>query len=140
MQVIDIAIKECLLDIEYHSSSNFSGWLAGVEYTTCFFAGSNDTIQSDDNVPVMLKIWRIRSTPSLLSLLGRIWPGLVALDGVLTMGQIELNWVLILNWIIWYRTIVDPQTVYLWLTELFEIELLWYSIVCKQKIMLIILI
>ena len=39
------------------------------------------------------------------------------------MGQIELNWVLMLNWIVWNRTIFDPETVYLCLTELFEIEM-----------------
>ena len=35
--------------------------------------------------------WRIRTTPSLLSLPGPRWPGVVAPDMVLCRGQIELN-------------------------------------------------
>ena len=37
------------------------------------------------------------SSPSLTSLPGPFWPGVVAPDRVLSMGQIELNFVLILN-------------------------------------------
>ena len=36
----------------------------------------------------------MRSTPSLSSLPGPVWPGVVALDRVLSMGQIELICVL----------------------------------------------
>ena len=39
----------------------------------------------------MLDLWGMRSTLSLPSLLGPLWPGLVALDRVLSMGQIGLN-------------------------------------------------
>ena len=39
----------------------------------------------------------MRSTPSLPSLPGSLWPGVVVLDGVLSMGPIELNCVLMLN-------------------------------------------
>ena len=39
----------------------------------------------------------MQSTPSLPSLLGPLWPGVVAPDRVLSMGQIEQNCVLILN-------------------------------------------
>ena len=49
-----------------------------------------DIKQSDGEAPVMLEPWRIRSTPSLLSLLGPLWPGLVAPERDLSMGQIEL--------------------------------------------------
>ena len=45
----------------------------------------------------MLVLWGIRRTPSLASLLDQLWPGLVVIDRVLSMGQIELNCVLILN-------------------------------------------
>ena len=38
----------------------------------------------------MLELWGMRSTPSLLSLSGLLWPGVVAPDRVLSMGQIEL--------------------------------------------------
>ena len=42
------------------------------------------------NNPVMLKLWGMRSTPSLPSLPGPLWFGVVASDRVLYMGQIEL--------------------------------------------------
>ena len=34
-------------------------------------------------------------------------PGAVAPDRVLSMGQIEQNWVLMLNWIVWNRPVFD---------------------------------
>ena len=37
----------------------------------------------------MLEFWGMWSTPSLL--LDLLWPGVVAPDSVLSMGQIELN-------------------------------------------------
>ena len=48
-----------------------------------------DTKQSDREAPD-LKIWGMKSTPSLSLLSGSIMPGLVAPDRVLSMGQIEL--------------------------------------------------
>ena len=53
----------------------------------------------------MLEVWGIRSTPSLPFLPGLLWPCVVAPDRVLSMGQIELNCILML-------------------TELLEIEIL----------------
>ena len=47
----------------------------------------------------MLELWEIRSTLSLPSLTGPLIPGVVAYDKVLSMGQIELNCVLMLNWV-----------------------------------------
>ena len=41
--------------------------------------------QSDGEVSVMLELWGMQSTPSLPSLPGPLWPGVVAPD-----GQIEL--------------------------------------------------
>ena len=71
-----------------------------VEYTDCFSAeGSHiynnecpgyDTKKSDDEVPVKLEICGMQSTSSLPSL----WPGVVAPDRVLSMGQIKLNCVI----------------------------------------------
>ena len=49
-----------------------------------------DTKQSDGEVPVMLGLWGIRSTPSLPLLPGPLWPGVVAPDRALYMGLIEL--------------------------------------------------
>ena len=56
-----------------------------------------DTKQSHGEIPVMLELWEIRSTPSLPSLSGSLWTGEVVPDSVLSMGQIELNCVLMLN-------------------------------------------
>ena len=39
------------------------------------------------------------------SLLGTHWPSELALDRVLSLGLTELNSVLILNWIVWNRTV-----------------------------------
>ena len=49
-----------------------------------------DMKQSDDETPVMLKLWRMRCIPSLPSLPSPLWPGVVASKRVLSMGQIKL--------------------------------------------------
>ena len=46
------------------------------------------------------------------SLPGLMWPGVVAPDSALSMVEIELNCVLMLNWIPWNRTVFDIWTVY----------------------------
>ena len=46
--------------------------------------------QSDSQVPVILKLWEMWSTPSLPLLTGSLWPGVVAPERDLLMGQIEL--------------------------------------------------
>ena len=65
-----------------------------------------NTKQSDGEGPVMLKLWRIRWTSSLLSLPGPPLPRVVAPDRVLFIDQIELNCVFMLNWIAWNRTVL----------------------------------
>ena len=45
-----------------------------------------DTKQSDGEVPVMLGLWGMQSTPSLPLLPGSLWPGMVAPDRALSMG------------------------------------------------------
>ena len=65
-----------------------------------------DTKQSDCEARVMLELWEMQSTPSLPSLPGPFWPGAVAPDRVISMGQIELNCVFMLNWIAWNRTVL----------------------------------
>ena len=65
-----------------------------------------DTNQSDGEASVMLELWGMRSSPSLPTLPGSLWPEVVAPDRVLSMGHIELNCVLILNWIAWNRTVL----------------------------------
>ena len=49
------------------------------------------TLNTDGEAPVMLELSEMWSTPLLLSLPGLLWPGVVAPDRVLSVGQIELN-------------------------------------------------
>ena len=60
-----------------------------VEYTNCFSAQGEDstnecpvydTKQSDGEVPAILELWGMRSYPSLPSLPGPLWPGVVSPD------------------------------------------------------------
>ena len=77
-----------------------------VEYTDCVSAkgkGSTnlcpgyDTKQSYGEVPVMLELWGMLSTLPFQSLSGSLWLGAVAPEKVQSMGQIELNYVLMPN-------------------------------------------
>ena len=45
----------------------------------------------------MLEVWAMQSTLSLPSLSNPLWPGVVAPDRALSMSQIELNCILMLN-------------------------------------------
>ena len=70
------------------------------EYTDCIFPNEcprYDTKQSDGKASVMLELWELQSSSSLPSLPGPLWLGVVALS----MGQIELNCVITLDWIVW---------------------------------------
>ena len=71
--------------------------LAGaVEYTDCKSADGlapppnecpgYETKQSDAEVPAVLELWGMRSTPSLPSLPVPLWPRVVAPDRALSMG------------------------------------------------------
>ena len=64
-----------------------------------------DMTQKSDEAPIKLELWGMQSTLLLPSLPGPFWPRVIASDGVLSMGQIELNCVLMLNWIVWNRTV-----------------------------------
>ena len=44
-----------------------------------------DTKKSDGEVPMMLELWRMRSTSSLPSLPGSLWPEVVAPDRAISM-------------------------------------------------------
>ena len=67
-----------------------------VEYTDCTSAEGwapppyecprYDIKQSDGEVPAVLELWGMRSTSSLPSLPGPLWPGGVAPDRALSMG------------------------------------------------------
>ena len=83
--------------------------VGAVEYTDCISAEGYphhnecpvyDTKQSDGGIPVMLELWGMWSTLSLPSLPGQLWPGVVASDRVLSMGQIELNCAIMLRWFV----------------------------------------
>ena len=84
--------------------SSSYGWIVGqtvlfflaqtagaVEYTDCRTRPHNecpgyDTKQSHGEVPVILELWGMRSTPLSPLLPGPLWPGVVALDRALSMG------------------------------------------------------
>ena len=42
----------------------------------------------------MPELWGMRSTPSLSSLIGALWSEVVAPDWILSIGQVELDFVL----------------------------------------------
>ena len=65
-----------------------------------------DTKQSDGEVPIMLELSGMQSTPSLPSLPGSLWPGVVAPDRILSMGKIEQKGKLMLNWITWNKNVL----------------------------------
>ena len=65
----------------------FAHSAGAVEYTDCNFVEvydtphecpGYDTKQSDGEIPLILWLWGMRSTPSLPSLPGPLWPGIVA--------------------------------------------------------------
>ena len=77
-----------------------------------------DTKKSDGELPVILGLWGMQSTPVLPLLPGTIWPGMVSPDRDLSMGYIELNCIFMLNWfleiknfwlnwIAWNRNVFD---------------------------------
>ena len=57
----------------------------------------------------MLELWGMRSTPLLLSAPGPLWSGMVTPERVVSMGQIELNCVLVLNWVVWNRIVLPAH-------------------------------
>ena len=84
-----------------------SAW--AVKYTDCIFAEGQElpnecpdfeTKQSDYKAPVMQELWKMRITSLLSSLPGPLWARMDTSDRILCMGQIELNGVFMLNWIV----------------------------------------
>ena len=59
----------------------------------------------------LMGLWGMQSTPSLPLLPDPHKPGGVAPDRVLSMGYIELNSVLMLNWIVWNGIVFDIESV-----------------------------
>ena len=64
----------------------------------------------------------MQNTSTLPSLPCQLWPRVAALDRVLSVGQIELNCVLMLNWIVWNRTVLTFNCV--WINDWYLIEIL----------------
>ena len=65
-----------------------------------------------NKAPEIQELWKMQSSPSLPSLPGPLWPGVVVPEKVLSMGQIEIltlklnaNKWLMLNWIVINRTV-----------------------------------
>ena len=94
---------QMLLSVIYRTSTHlktihgFSLLLMAARYTDHFSEDSSNEcpgyyiIQSDVRARVMQNLWKMRSTPSLLSLIGLLWSEVVATDWVLSMSQIEFR-------------------------------------------------
>ena len=65
-----------------------------------------DTKQCDGEVQLMLELLGMWSTPSLPSLPGPLWLGVVAPDRLLSMGRIKLNCILMLKWMARNETVL----------------------------------
>ena len=81
---------------QYQSVFFIAESVGAVVYTDCTSMTPDeclgyDTKQSDGEVPTMLGLWEIRSTPSLLLFPGPLRPGMVTPDRALSMGWIELT-------------------------------------------------
>ena len=86
--------------VEYTDFFSAVGWDSHKEYPVY------DTKKSDGDTSVKLELWEMQSTPLFPSLLGPLWPRMVVPDRVLSMSQIKLNCVLMLNRIAWNRTVL----------------------------------
>ena len=76
----------------------------------------------------------MRSNSSLQSLPDPLRPGMVAPDSVLSMGQMEINCLLIQNWTDWNITVFDIETV-IRQTWIVWIRTVWKNwIACKRNI------
>ena len=78
----------------YEDIMDYNDQLAGAtEFTDCISAEfpRYDTKQFDGEVTVTLGPWGMQSSPLLPSLQGPLWSVVVVPDRVQSMGQIELN-------------------------------------------------
>ena len=91
-----------------------------------------DSKKSNGEVPVMLELWGMWSSPSLPSLQGPPWPEVVEPDTVLCMGQIELNCVLMLNWIIQIRNVLTFKWVLTWNWSVW-IRTVWLNWIARNR-------
>ena len=120
--------------------SNIAQSAGAVEYTNWRKTSSQwvswyDTKQSDCEAPIMLKLWGNQNTQSLPSLSGPLWPRVAAPDKVISMGQIELNCVLMLTWIVWNRIIFwhcNSELMLNWIGWNKTVFWLWNCVHAKQ--------
>ena len=84
-----------------------------------------DTKQPDVEIPVILEFGGMWSNPSLPSLPGPLWLRVTTLVRVLSMGQIELNGIHMLNWIVGNRTVLH------WICVLMLKWIIWNRTVLK---------
>ena len=87
------------------SAGEYTDCVSAVGYDSPNESPGYDIKQSDGEVPVILELWGMRSTLLLPSLPGLPCLGVGASDIVLSIGKIELNFLLMLNWIVWNRTV-----------------------------------
>ena len=64
------------------------------DYSSVHFRSNK---QTEGELPVMMELWGMQSTPSLPSLSGSLWSGVVSSDRVRCKVKIEVNCVLMLN-------------------------------------------
>ena len=106
--------KELARTIVYHSSSCPICWSCRIHRLHPWWGVRTPpnkcpgygTKLSEGEVPVMLELWGMQNTSSMLSLSGPLRPGVVAPDRILSIGQIELKCVLMVNWITWNKTVL----------------------------------
>ena len=110
--------KMCLQNRTYlismYEKDLVAQWVGVVEYTDCLSTPTSVLDMTQNNLMVTFQqFWDIgmQRTPLLPSLPGPLRPEVVAPDRVLSMGQIELNCVLMINWITWNRKVFCIETV-----------------------------
>ena len=85
--LFSFSINWLLIIIKVHSAE-------AVEYIDCISSegvSDLDMTQKPSDVETLgLELWGILSTPSLPLIPGPLWPGVVAPDRVLAMGQIDM--------------------------------------------------
>ena len=71
----------------------------------------------------------MQNSSSSPSLQGRLWPGVVTLDRVLSMVLIEPNCVLVQNWIAWNGTVFEIETVLMlkWIVWIITVWINWIA-------------
>ena len=83
---INISISTRIQYAQSAGAVEYTDWTSAEGYNPRNECPGYDTKQSDGEVTAVLELWGMRSTPSLPSLPGPLWPGVVAPDRALSMG------------------------------------------------------